>query len=110
MSTWAKIDNDRYISRVIEVEESIETPADWLLSNFGDGPWVDISSSRISPSFTQKAGVYDSVNNVVFSANVYPSWILDQDTLTWNPPVEEPQDENDYEWDEETTSWRQTNQ
>jgi len=35
----------------------------------------------------------------------YPSWISDINTMTWNPPVEYPQDSSQYYWDEPTVSW-----
>ena len=35
----------------------------------------------------------------------YASWILNEDTCCWEPPVAYPDDGKDYEWNESTTSW-----
>lgn len=35
----------------------------------------------------------------------YESWTLNEETTEWEAPVPMPQDSNDYQWDEETTSW-----
>ena len=35
----------------------------------------------------------------------FESWILNQDTYLWDPPVPKPDDGNLYRWDEETLSW-----
>lgn len=35
----------------------------------------------------------------------YPSWVGNEETMTWAAPVSYPQDGNYYDWDESTTSW-----
>jgi len=35
----------------------------------------------------------------------FNSWIFDEDSYQWFAPVARPNDENDYEWDEESNSW-----
>jgi len=35
----------------------------------------------------------------------YPSWIINEDTNHWKPPVAYPNDGKTYTWNEETTSW-----
>jgi len=35
----------------------------------------------------------------------FPSWTLDETTLTWYPPTPRPDDGKRYRWDEDTLSW-----
>jgi hypothetical protein len=35
----------------------------------------------------------------------YASWVLDEETATWHPPVAKPNDGQRYVWDETTMSW-----
>jgi hypothetical protein len=35
----------------------------------------------------------------------YPSWVGDIDKMSWNPPLEYPMDDKQYQWDEPTVSW-----
>lgn len=35
----------------------------------------------------------------------YPSWIGNEETMTWTAPVPYPDDNQIYRWDESTTSW-----
>jgi hypothetical protein len=35
----------------------------------------------------------------------YPSWVLNEETRLWQPPVTYPEDSNSYSWDENTVSW-----
>lgn len=36
----------------------------------------------------------------------YPSWVLHESEAYWQPPVARPVDDNMYDWDEESLSWR----
>ena len=35
----------------------------------------------------------------------YPSWVGNEETMTWNAPTPYPTDDKRYTWDESTTSW-----
>lgn len=35
----------------------------------------------------------------------YPSWVFDEPTCTFHPPIPYPENSNLYDWDEATTSW-----
>ena len=54
------------------------------------------------------ANVGDTWNGTGFQFDSpYPSWTWDSKTRIWNPPIAEPEDGEDYAWDEETKSWKQ---
>lgn len=40
-----------------------------------------------------------------WAENGYPSWVFNEETCTFEAPVNMPEDGNDYIWDEPTTSW-----
>lgn len=46
---------------------------------------------------------YDETLDAFIYPQPYPSWILNEQTFTWEAPV--PRPEGEYQWDEETTSW-----
>jgi len=48
---------------------------------------------------------YDEDLDIFYPPQPYASWTLNAQTASWEPPVEYPEDENQYVWDEETTSW-----
>ena len=39
----------------------------------------------------------------------FDSWIFDEETCTWNPPIDRPENGGPYQWDEETVSWKPLN-
>jgi hypothetical protein len=56
---------------------------------------------------TSGAGVQFSDSSILqaIPPQPYNSWVLDEGTCLWNPPVPMPTDGNLYNWDEATTSW-----
>lgn len=50
-------------------------------------------------------GTYDSINDVFYDAQPYPSWTISPPTWLWQPPVPYPSTGGPYTWDEATLSW-----
>jgi hypothetical protein len=48
---------------------------------------------------------YDSVNDVFYAPQQFPSWTIGPPTWIWQPPVAYPNDGKIYTWDEATQSW-----
>jgi hypothetical protein len=42
---------------------------------------------------------------LLFQQKPYNSWILNENTCDWEAPVVRPDDNNMYNWNEETLSW-----
>ena len=49
---------------------------------------------------------YDPSRDAFIPPKPYNSWTLDEDTCLWQAPVARPVDDNMYDWDEESLSWR----
>jgi len=57
----------------------------------------------------QYAGIGDFYNedlDAFMGKKPYDSWILNETTVQWEPPIPYPEDGADYVWDEETLSWQ----
>ena len=48
---------------------------------------------------------YDPQRDAFIPPKPYPSWILNEQTCLWEPPVAMPDDGKLYQWDEATISW-----
>lgn len=60
-------------------------------------------SKALRGNFAKIDGTYDSANDVFYSWQPFPSWILDTETWIWeapNPPGKKPDDGKPYNWDE----------
>ncbi len=99
---WAKLDNNRIVTEIVVAEEEL------ILSGRFGLP-QNFMETCFEGSFRKKyAGVgdvYDVVRNAFIAPKPYPSWILDEDTCLWEPPVPYPTDGKIYLWDEDTLEW-----
>tara|TARA_R100000655_G_scaffold31440_1_gene62906 strand:- start:550 stop:948 length:399 start_codon:yes stop_codon:yes gene_type:complete len=64
-------------------------------------------------NYAGKGMVYDSTNDVFYISQPYPSWTLDESKWDWEAPLEKPNDNKIYVWNEEsyqsdnTTGWEE---
>ncbi len=49
--------------------------------------------------------VFDTERDAFIPPKVYNSWVLNEDTCQWEPPIDYPDDGKRYMWDEATTDW-----
>lgn len=49
---------------------------------------------------------YDPVRDAFIPPQTFPSWILNEETCRWDPPIPVPdRGTGEWDWDENTTSW-----
>ena len=48
---------------------------------------------------------YDATRDAFIPPKPYASWVLNETSCLWDPPIEQPNDGKRYVWDEITTSW-----
>ena len=49
--------------------------------------------------------IYDSQRDAFIPKKPYNTWILNEDTCLWEPPISKPNDNNVYYWNESTQTW-----
>ncbi len=110
MSYFAKIDDNNIVEQVISAPS-----AEWCNENIG-GVWLETSYNTLggvhqaggTPLRKNYAGIgytYDADRDAFISPKPHASWLLDEETCFWEPPVPKPNDNKRYEWNEEMTSW-----
>ena len=71
-----------------------------------DGTWIQTSyNGNIRKNFAGIGHTYDLTRDAFIAPKPYASWVLNESTCQWEAPTPYPDDDNDYEWDESTTSW-----
>ena len=81
-----------------------------------DGQWVQTSYNTLHDrhllggvplrkNYAIIGGIYDSTRDAFYPQPPYPSWVLDEQTCKWLPPVPHPSDGSEYMWDEELKDW-----
>jgi len=102
MSHFAKIDSNNIVEDVIVAER------DFINSGaVGDEfLWIQTSYNRsFRKNYASVGDTYDKTRDAFIPFKQYASWILDEDTCTWTPPVVYPAGGVVYDWDESVTNW-----
>lgn len=117
MAHFAKLDENNVVIDVNVVHnnelidengnESEQKGIDFLTSwSGGHKNWKQTSYNK---SFRKNyAGIgytYDPAKDAFIAPNDRPSWVLDESTCQWVPPIPFPNDGKAYKWDETTISW-----
>lgn len=119
MAYYALLDNNKVVVAVIAGNDE---PADWesyytwktgkvcKRTSYNTRAGVHIESG--TPFRKNYAGIgytYDETRDAFIPPKQYNSWVLNEDSCTWDAPVAMPTDPLEegqfYIWDEETTSW-----
>lgn len=90
------------------VVESIVADQDFMDSYIDSTPGTWLETREDGSIRNIYAGIgftYDAQNDVFIEPQPYNSWVLNNETFKWQPPVEYPNDGEQYKWDESTESW-----
>ena len=121
MSHFAKIDNDGIVVQVIAIEKDVldsgnwGDPNDWVQTSYNTRGGVHYAPNSHEPDGgialrKNYAGIeytYDQTRDAFIQQKPYPSWELNEDTCQWESPTPYPDDGKRYDWDEDTTSWKE---
>jgi hypothetical protein len=117
MAHYAFLNADNIVTEVI-VGKDEDGPVDWE-SHYGAfrGQLCKRTSYNTVGGVHQFGGVpyrknyagvgytYDESRDAFIPPKPYPSWILNEDTCLWDPPIPYPEDDGMHTWNEETQSW-----
>lgn len=123
MAHWAQLDETNTVVQVtVGNNDEPDEGYQWLVDNLG-GTWVRTSynsrgGKRIDPETGEQSDNHYRYNyagpGFAFDPNFgtdgafipptpYPSWVLNEQTALWEPPLPNPEDGS--AWDEDTLSW-----
>jgi len=122
MAHFAKVEN-KIVTQVIVAEPVFfdnfidESPGEWIQTSYNtrfgihyepgtDTPSAD-QSKALRKNYAAVGFTYDKERDAFYGPQPFPSWILNEDTCMWEPPVAQPNADGDerYEWNEENQSW-----
>lgn len=115
MAHFAKLDENNIVISVHVVDNSVitvngseseQTGIEFLTNLHGYSNWKQTSyNGSFRKNFAAIGMSFDSIKNAFIPIKPYESWILDEESCTWNPPIAFPTDGKRYNWDEATTTW-----
>jgi hypothetical protein len=106
MSSFAKIDKNNIVTQVLVAEKNFINSG--LVGD--EFLWVQTSyNSNFRKNFAGVGYTYDKVRDAFIPPKPFNSWVLDEATCQWQPPVSYPDQAIEnwkrYEWNEATTNW-----
>ena len=115
MAHFAKLDENNIVLAVHVVNndvitvngvESEKAGIDFLTNLHGYSNWKQTSySGSIRKNYAGIGFKYDASIDAFITPKPFASWILNSETAQWDAPVEKPNDEKSYRWNEDNQQW-----
>lgn len=118
MAHFAKLDQENIVEKVIVINnldvidveagrESEQKGVAHCKNLFGeDTKWVQTSYNKsFRYNYASPGYKYDEQNDAFIPPQPYPSWVLNTETFTWDPPIPEPDDNKIWVWNEASQTW-----
>jgi hypothetical protein len=123
MAHFAKVLNGKVTEVIVAEPEFFETfidstPGQWIQTSYNTRGGIHYDPLTGAPSVDQSKALRKNFAGIGYTYEIgvdafippkpYSSWVLDEETYLWNPPIPAPSDAgegNPYIWDEETQSW-----
>jgi hypothetical protein len=132
MASFAKLNSENIVTTVVSVVNEVIKDSNGIeqeqlginflktLYNEPNAIWKQTSYNTIggvhklggTPFRKNHAGIgftYDLNRDAFVPPKPYNSWILNENTCLWNPPIDKPNDGNKYIWNEEILNWELIN-
>ena len=123
MAHFAKINSDNIVTEVIVINNDVIKDSSgneqeslgvaFCAEIYGSGIYKQTSyNSNMRKNMATVGSTYDSNRDAFIRPKIYSSWVLDESTCRWKPPVDNPSDSEAvggnvlYQWDESITNWK----
>ena len=109
MAHFAKIENGTVTQVIVADQEFIDSgilDGRWVQTSYNTHGGVHPEGRPLRKNYAGIGFIYDETRDVFYAPQPFASWILDENTCHWNPPVAYPEDDKIYTWDEDTINWK----
>jgi hypothetical protein len=122
MSHYAKVNNG-IVEQVIVADADFFTnghfvdtsPGEWIQTSYNTHggihygqDWQPDGGIALRGNYAGIGMIYDSVNDVFYTKQPFPSWTLNNTTWIWEAPSAYPNNGKTYVWNESTLNWTET--
>ena len=114
MSHYAKVENGIVTQVIVAEQDFINTlpNKDWVQTSYNTYGNVHYGSDRkpdggiaLRKNYATVGSIYDALRDAFYTPSPFPSWLLNETTYLWEPPIPYPEDGKDYLWNEEKQEW-----
>lgn len=111
MSHFAKVLEGKVVQVIVAEPEFFDdfvdtSPGTWIQTSYNTiGGVHRLGGTPLRKNFAGIGFTYRADLDAFIPPQNYPSWVLNEETCLWEPPVSYPADGKRYSWDEATLSW-----
>lgn len=111
MAHFAQIDENNIVVQVIVAQQDFidsgvaGEPSRWIQTSYNTRGGQHPDGTPLRKNYAGIGYTYDVSRDAFIPPQPFPSWTLDEETCWWVPPTPYPNDEQYYEWDENSLSW-----
>lgn len=112
MSHFAKVLDGKVTQVIVAEKEFFDTfvdssPGTWIQTSYNTYGNQHPEGRPLRGNYAGIGYTYDSINDVFYAPQPYPSWTLNNTTWLWESPIPYPTDGKRYIWDETITNWKE---
>jgi hypothetical protein len=106
MAHYAKVKNGKVVNVIVAEPEFFatfidDTPGEWVQTSYNTvGGVHKLGGTPLRKNFAGVGYTYDKTRDAFIPQKPFASWVLNETTCLWEPPIVKPTTGN-YEWNEE---------
>ena len=108
MSHYAKVE-DGIVTQVIVAEKDVIDSglfgSGWVQTSYNTSGGQHPQNTPLRKNYAGVGYTYDANRDAFIPPKPYSSWVLDENACNWVSPIDYPDDNNFYVWNELTISW-----
>lgn len=118
MGHFAKVSSGKVVNVIVAEPEFFDTfvdssPGEWIQTSYNTRGNLHYAPNSNTPddgvalrgNFAGVGYTYDRTHDVFYAESPYPSWVLNNTTWLWEPPIPFPTDGKPYKWNETDKKW-----
>jgi hypothetical protein len=121
MAHFAKVNTNNVVEEVLVISnddiQNLDFPesepiGQQFIQSLGlEGNWLQTSyNSNFRKNYAGIDFKYDMDRDAFIPPSPFLSWVLNEDTCQWEPPIPYPPNRYNYYWDEDRLSWVEINE
>jgi len=93
MSHFAKIENDKVVQVIVAEQEFVDSqPGEWIQTSYNTRGAEHPEGRPLRKNYAGIGYIYDREKDAFIEPQPFSSWILNEETCLWEPPVPRPED------------------
>ena len=113
MAHYAKVLDGLVVKVIVAEADFFDTfvdtsPGEWIQTSYNTSSGVHkLGGTPLRGNFAGYGFSYNRELDAFIPPKPYASWILNEETFSWNAPTAYPQDDKRYKWNEDILNWEE---